>query len=234
MNALRQAVIMAGGLGTRLAPLTNVVPKPLLPVGGQPVLELQLRHLRKCGIREVTLALNYKADQFRARFGDGRRLGLKLRYSVEDQPLGTAGPLALLTERLREPFLLLNGDILTDLDARELWAFHRRQRAQFTIVCKQMILPLHYGVVRQRRRRILGLQEKPKVTAEINAGIYVLEPAVLALLPPGRAYSMDKLIRRALRQRLRLFSYLHHGYWTDIGQREEYERAQRQYPGRRA
>lgn len=233
MKALRHAVIMAGGLGTRLAPLTNVVPKPLLPVGGQPVLELQLRHLRKCGIREVTLALNYKAELFRARLGDGRRLGLKLRYSIEDKPLGTAGPLTLLADRLHEPFLLLNGDILTDLDARELWRFHCRQRAQFTIVCKRMILPLHYGVVRQRRRRITGLQEKPNVTAEINAGIYVLDPSVTALLAPRRPCSMDKLIRRALRRRLRLFSYLHRGYWTDIGQREEYERAQRHYRERR-
>lgn len=221
-----QAVIMAGGLGSRLAPLTKVIPKPLLPVGERSVLEIQLQHLRKHGFREVFLALNYKAGLFEAYFGDGSQLGLRLHYSHEDKPLGTAGPLRLLRDRLTGPFLLVNGDILTNMNYRRLLQEHRRQRADFTVVTKQVMLPLHYGVVKHRGGRVQDIVEKPSLTAEINAGIYVIDPAMLAHLTPRGACTMDYFIRALLRHKRRLRAHLMTDYWLDIGQMDDYHRAQ--------
>ncbi|HNW93982.1 MAG TPA: sugar phosphate nucleotidyltransferase [bacterium] len=223
---IQQAVIMAGGLGTRLAPLTKVIPKPLLPVGERSVLEIQLQHLHACGVREVFLALGYKAGLFEAYFGDGKKYGLVLHYSHEEKPLGTAGPLRLLRGRLHGQFLLVNGDILTNFDYRKLLRFHARQRAEFTIATKQVTLPLHYGVVKHLHGRVREIVEKPSLSAEVNAGIYAVDAGVLDLLPARGAYAMDKLIARLLRDRRRVFRFPLDAYWLDIGQLEDYHRAQ--------
>ena len=226
MTTTRQAVIMAGGLGTRLAPLTKVIPKPLLPVGERSVLEIQLLHLKQCGIREIFLALNYKAGLFEAYFGDGSALGLRLHYSHEEKPLGTAGPLRLLRDRLAGTFLLVNGDILTNLDYRKLLRFHARQRSEFTIATKQVTLPLHYGVVQHERGRVRKIVEKPSLAAEVNAGIYAINADLLAGLPARGAYAMDAFIHSLLRARRRLYRFPITDYWLDIGQLDDYNRAQ--------
>lgn len=221
-----KAVIMAGGLGERLKPLTKVIPKPLLPVGDTTVLEVQILNLRNCGVREIFLALCYKHRLFEAYFHDGAKWGVDLHYSVEPEPLGTAGPLSLLRDRLDEPFLVVNGDILTDLDYARMHAAHVASGADLTVATKMIKFPLQYGVIHHAGERILNIEEKPSLTAEINAGIYVINPSVLDHVPDATRVSMDDLLHRLISQSAHVSRYAMSEYWLDIGQMGDYEKAQ--------
>lgn len=221
-----KAVILAGGLGTRLAPLTKVIPKPLLPVGESSVLEIQLRHLKKNGFKEIFLCLWYKSELFEAYFGNGKKFGLKIHYSHEKIHLGTAGPIRLLADKLDKPFLVLNGDILTNMNFRNLAAFHKKMKAALSIVSKKVTIPLHYGVIRHSGDRVLNIEEKPALSAEINAGIYFMDPKVLKLMPNNTKYSMDDLIKKLIKIKSSVYRFKLEKYWLDIGQMEDYNKAQ--------
>lgn len=223
------AVILAGGLGERLRPLTKIIPKPLLPVGEHSVLEITLLALKRSGVRRVFVALNYQSELFKAFLGDGSRWGLQVECSVEDVPLGTAGPLRLFADRLRYPFLVLNGDILTNLDFRRLLSYHRRKRALLTVVTKHIVLPLRYGVVTASAGYLQKVEEKPNIAAEVIAGIYACQPAVLGYIPPQTYYTMPELIHYLLDAGEPVARFPLHDYWLDIGQMEDYERAQQLY-----
>ena len=221
-----KAVILAGGLGTRLAPLTKIIPKPLLPIGESSVLEIQLVHLKKNGFDEIYLALGYKSEIFEAYLGDGSKWGVKIHYSHEDKPLGTAGPIKLIEEGLKEPFLVINGDILTDMNFRSLAQFHKKQKADLTMATKVVIFPLHYGSVKYKGNNVLDIVEKPSLSAEINAGIYFISPEVLDLIPKGSPYSMDVLIKELIKRKYKVCRYELNNYWLDIGQMDDYNKAQ--------
>ncbi len=223
------AVILAGGLGERLRPLTKIIPKPLLPVGERSVLEITLLALKRSGVRRVFVALNYQSELFKAFLGDGSRWGLSIECAVEDTPLGTAGPLLLFAERLRRPFLVINGDILTNLNFRTLLQYHRRQKAILTIVTKQIVLPLRYGVVIAHGGYVQKVEEKPNIAAEVVAGIYACNSEVLRYIPPRTHYTMPELIQCLLRVGKPVAQFPLHDYWLDIGQMEDYERAQQLY-----
>ncbi len=223
------AVILAGGLGERLRPLTKIIPKPLLPVGERSVLEITLLGLKRSGIRRVFVALNYQSELFKAFLGDGSRWGLAIECSVEDIPLGTAGPLRLFANRLRRPFVVINGDILTNLNFRTLLQYHRQQKALLTVVTKHIVLPLRYGVVTACHGYIQRVEEKPNISAEVIAGIYACSPEVLAYIPPRTYYTMPELIQRLLAEGKPVAQFPLHDYWLDIGQMEDYERAQELY-----
>lgn len=220
-----KAVIMAGGLGRRLHPLTKVIPKPLLPVGEQSILEITIMGLKKHGFTDIILATNYKSHLFESHFAKRTDWGINIKYSRETKRLGTAGPLKLLEKELKEPFLVMNGDILTNLNFAQLKRFHIENKADFTLVTKIMELPLHYGVIENRNNRITSVKEKSKIRYEINAGIYFLDPSILRYIPSNRHCQMTVLIKELVRQKKKILRYLLHDYWLDIGQIKDYEKA---------
>lgn len=218
------AVIMAGGQGTRLRPITAGIPKPMLSVGGRPLMEVILEQLRQAGIRRVNLATHYKGEMISEHFGDGKDFGVEIRYVEEDQPLGTAGALSLMGES-HEPILVINGDILTRVDFRAMLEFHRNHQADMTVAVKQYEFPVPYGVVESDGVAVNGISEKPVVHHLINAGIYLLIPEVCRLIPKGQRYDMPDLIRRLVVEKRRVVSFPVHEYWLDIGRVEDYHRA---------
>lgn len=221
-----KAVILAGGLGTRLRPLTEVIPKPLLPVGEHSVLEISINRLKKCGFDNIFIATNYKSEMFESYFGDGSKLGVSITYSKEDKPLGTAGPLKLLKDKLDGHFLVIYGDILTSLDFRKLRDFHLKNKADFTLVTKETIFPISYGVIKSEKNVIKSVEEKPEIKTQINTGIYFLNPEVISEIPEGFFHFTD-LVRKLISQGKRVMKYQLDDYWLDIGQMQDYEKAQK-------
>jgi NDP-sugar pyrophosphorylase family protein len=221
-----KAVILAGGLGTRLMPLTKIIPKPLLPVGEKSLLEITILNLKKFGFDEVILATNYKSDLFESYFGDGSKIGIKITYSKEKEPLGTAGPLLLVEDKLTEPFLVMNGDILTNMDFSKLIGFHKENSADFTVVSKKLEHPLHYGVVKTENNKVTAIEEKPVIESEINAGIYILSPNTLSLIPENKFFTMTELIKSLITNKNNVLRYQLNDYWLDIGHMSDYKKAQ--------
>ncbi|MGQ9921340.1 MAG: sugar phosphate nucleotidyltransferase [Desulfobacca sp.] len=229
-----RAVILAGGKGVRLAPLTQVIPKPLVPLGGKPILEIVLRQLKDQGFRHVTLAVGYMAELIQAYFGDGRKLGLHLDYSFEEYPLGTAGPLARI-DGLDETFLVMNADLLTDLNYQDLIAYHRRHGAIATVSAYERQIQIDLGVIiKDGDTRIRDYVEKPSHSYLVSMGIYVFEPEILTYLrPPQQAPDPSRpgyldfpdLVQRLLRQGQTVNFYPFNGYWLDIGRHEDYAKA---------
>ncbi len=222
---VRKAVILAGGLGMRLRPLTRIIPKPLLPIGESTVLEIQILALKKHGVREVYIAANYMSDYLSAVVGEGEKYGVKVTVSQEEKPLGTCGPLTLLRDQLDEPFFMLNGDILTDLDFSALGAFALQRGAALTVVTKEITIPFRFGRVLAHGDFIHEIEEKPDYRQEVLAGIYVLTPAILDLIPSDTYYGVDLLIKDMLVRGHPVAKYLTRDYWIDIGQLEDYEAA---------
>jgi dTDP-glucose pyrophosphorylase/CBS domain-containing protein len=220
-----RAVVMAGGYGTRLRPLTEEMPKPMLPVGGRPLLELIIEQLRAAGIRRVIVTTHYKPEVITNHFGNGRRFGVEIDYVEEEQPLGTAGSISLLGLP-EEPLLVINGDILTRVNFRAMLDFHREQRADMTVAVRQHEFRLPYGVVETDGVEITGISEKPVVQQFINAGIYLLNPAACQYIPNGQPCDMPDLVAKLLAERRRVVSFPVHEYWLDIGQHDEYQQAQ--------
>ena len=220
-----KAVIMAGGLGTRLQPLTNSQPKPMLSVGEKPIMEHVLDRLRKSGIREVVVSTHYKSELIQDRFSDGASCGLEINYTREEHRLGTIGSLRLLRNQLREPFLVVNGDVLTTLDFSAIHHFHHAQKADMTIAVKKQSFHVPYGVVKVEREWVLGLEEKPSFSMFINAGIYLINPDVIELIPDGVAFDAPELIDKLISLRMRVSAFPVLEYWIDIGKPADYEKA---------
>jgi mannose-1-phosphate guanylyltransferase len=222
------ALILIGGVGTRLRPFTCDFPKPLLPVVNRPFLEYQFDVLKRHGVREVVLCTAYKPDMFHRILGDGRRLGLRLRYVHEQRPMGTGGAVKNAEKHLQDTVLVLNGDVLHSLDVSSFLAFHRRSRAEVSISLTRVKDPTLYGLVdldgQGRVRRFL---EKPSwdevITNTINAGAYLFEPSVLQRVPANVPYSLERsLFPHMLESKARLFGFVSRGYWMDIGTVDKY------------
>lgn len=225
-----KAVILAGGLGTRLKPFTEVIPKPLLPIGEKSVLEIQIERLKKCGFDEIFLATNYKSDYIENFFGDGSRYGVKLNISKEEKPLGTAGPLLLLKDKLTEPFIVMNGDILSLVDFSDLYHFALNQKSHLTIAIKKEITPFAFGNIFFDGDRVTGIQEKPDIIMYILAGIYVMKPEIFEFFPKELVYfGMDTLILNMLDNKNLVTKYELKEYWLDIGRLNDFEKAQEIY-----
>ncbi len=222
-----RAVVMAGGFGNRLRPLTEDTPKPMLPVGDKPILEHIISQLRQAGIRSVDVTTHYKGEMISNHFGDGKNYGVDIRYVKEDQPLGTAGSLALL-EKSEEPLLVINGDIVTQVDFRRMLEFHKEHRADMTVAVRKYDLCVPYGVVETSGAVVSRVVEKPVIENFINAGIYLLNPDVHALISGGTAQDMPDLINKLIAGGKKVASFPVHEYWIDIGRLEEYERAQKE------
>jgi dTDP-glucose pyrophosphorylase/CBS domain-containing protein len=219
------AVIMAGGFGTRLMPLTRSTPKPMLPLGGRPLLERTIECLREAGVRHVNITTHYLGGQIASHFGDGHDFGVELKYLTEERPLGTAGGLRLIDPG-GGPLLVINGDIVTGLHFRDLLAYHRIQRADLTIAVRQYEMQVPYGVVECAGERVSAIREKPVHRFFVNAGIYVIGPAARAMLPPIERLDMPDLITHLLQLGRRVVSFPVMEYWLDVGRHDDYQRAQ--------
>ena len=221
------AVLLAGGRGRRLAPYTHVIPKPLMPVGDRAILEILLRQLRAAGVESATLAVGHQAGLIEAYFGDGSRLGLRLSYSRETEPLGTAGPIAGI-EGLPETFFVMNGDLLCDIDFRALWAEHRRSGACLTIGATRRTHRSDRGVLHiSADGRLERYEEKPTLEYQVSMGIYVFERTALAGIVPGTRLDLPDLVQQAIARGRPIGTYRHPGLWLDIGNHADYEEANR-------
>jgi NDP-sugar pyrophosphorylase family protein len=221
----KRAVILAGGKGTRLRPYTVVLPKPLMPIGEYPILEVIIRQLIAAGIDHITLAVNHQAEIIKAFFQNGERWGIRIDYSLEDEPLGTMGPLKLIND-LPSNFLVMNGDVLTDLNFAAFHDFHVHHKNVFTISSKRRNHQIDYGVLDTNQDGVLtGFREKPGVEYEVSMGIYMISSEALALIPAGRPYGFDNLMLDllALGKPARVKSF--DGYWLDIGRPDDYMKA---------
>ena len=221
------AVLMAGGDGKRLRPLTGAIPKPLLRVGGKPILEVLMERLRAAGVWTFHITVRHKSEMIEEHFGDGSRHDVSIRYIREEEPLGTAGALTRLGETPREPFFLVNGDILTKCDFRGMLAFHERAGADVTVGTVRQEVDLQYGVVEVEGDRLTTLSEKPRLDLRINAGIYVIEPAVLARIPRDRVFDATDLIRLLLGRKEHVAAFPIRDYWLDVGRLDDFHKADR-------
>jgi dTDP-glucose pyrophosphorylase/CBS domain-containing protein len=219
------AVIMAGGYGKRLLPLTETIPKPMLPVGDRPLLELIIQQLRRSGIRDVNLTTHYLSDSITDYFGDGEDFGVSLNYFQEDHPMGTAGGLKHM-KRPEGTFIVINGDILTTLPFQEMLAYHRQHGAVLTAGVRKHEVHIPFGVVECEDVRIVGLTEKPSFGFFINAGAYLLEPRAWDFIPQQQRFDMTDLIHKLLDAGLPVVGFPIMEYWVDVGKKEDYQRAQ--------
>jgi len=221
----RRAVILAGGRGTRLRPYTVVLPKPLMPIGDFPILEVIVRQLARAGFDHVTMAVNHQAELIRAFFQDGAKWGLRIDYSLEDRPLGTMGPLRLIAD-LPAHFLVMNGDVLTDLDFAALFEAHVASGAIFTVSSSAREEIIDYGVLESDRNgELVGFREKPRSRYEVSMGVYVLDARVLTYIPKDRLYGFDHLMLDLIAAKERVAVRRYDGYWLDIGRPDDYARA---------
>ncbi|KKH95137.1 nucleoside-diphosphate-sugar pyrophosphorylase [Methanosarcina sp. 1.H.T.1A.1] len=219
-----QAVILAGGKGTRLAPYTMVFPKPLMPIGDVPILEIVIRQLKKHGFTKIVLAVGHLAGLIEAYFEDGSKWGVEITYSREDEPLGTAGPLALLDD-LDENFLVMNGDLLTNIDYSDLMCHHLESGALSTVSIYTKEVPISLGVLKlDDDGKIVDYIEKPTLKYKVSMGIYVFNNDVLNYIRRGKYLDFPDLIKTLIQKNKNVSGYMFEGYWMDIGRHEDYSK----------
>jgi NDP-sugar pyrophosphorylase family protein len=220
-----KAVVLAGGKGARLAPYTKILPKPLMPIGDMPILEVILRQMKAAGVGEVILTVGHLSELLRAFFQDGHQWGLQIEYSYENCPLGTAGPLSLI-DGLKEAFLVTNGDVLTTLLFHDLLEFHSQQNAAATIAVHHRKVKIDLGVIQwDGMPAINGYIEKPTYDYCVSMGIYVFEPRVLSYIPRNEYLDFPDLIKKLIAAGEKVVGYQYEGYWQDLGRPDDYEAA---------
>jgi NDP-sugar pyrophosphorylase family protein len=224
-----QAVILAGGKGTRLRPYTTILPKPLMPIQDMPILELVLRQLKENGFDDIIMAVGYLAELLEAYFGDGSKLGVRIRYSRETFPMGTIGPLTLI-DGLEENFLAMNGDILTNLKYKNLMDFHLQQQATFSIAMYDKDVKIDLGTLKaNENHEIYEYVEKPTLTYQVSMGIYILNRKALDYIPRDAYFDIPSLVHRLIQEKIRVSGFRFRDYWRDIGRKEDYELALDEY-----
>ena len=219
-------VLMAGGQGERLRPLTEQTPKPMLPVGDRPLLERMLAQVRDAGFSRVLMAVNYRAEVIERHFGDGSEFGIEIDYLREDEPLGSAGALKLAGAELDRPFVVMNADLLSNVNLSALMRFHREEGNAMTVGVRQYALELPYGIVQLEGTQVVSLSEKPTHAFFVNAGIYAVDPSVVELLHERERFDMTDVIATALAAEMRVGGFPIREYWIDIGQLADYQRAE--------
>lgn len=222
-------LVMAGGLGKRLSPLTDHCPKPMLNIGGKPILETMLINLIEQGFRRFCVSVHYKAEQIRGYFGDGAKWGVEIRYIQEEVMLGTAGALSLFPVKTDKPILVMNGDILTKLSMDQMLSFHEMHQAQATVAVRSYDYQVPYGVIKASRDRLVGFEEKPVYSSLVNAGIYTINPEVIERIPKNTSFDMDQLLKKMLQEEAPLAVFPIREYWIDIGTMKEFDRAAAEY-----
>lgn len=223
-------VLMAGGEGVRLRPLTETVPKPMLPIGGRPLLETILKNLADQGFTKYFISVNHQRHVIQNYFGDGSEYGVEIRYLVEDKRLGTAGALSLLPEKPTKPVIVMNGDLMTSVRFENLLRFHEDQGSDATLCVREYSTKIPYGVVRVDGTKLTGIHEKPEQSFMVNAGIYVLGPRALEHVPNGEICDMPKVFRALIANGGNATVYHIQEYWLDIGRMEDLETAEKEFP----
>lgn len=219
-----RAVLLAGGRGTRLYPYTAVFPKPLVPVGDKPILEILIRQLKYYGFREITLCVGHLANLIETYFGDGSRFGVKLDYSFEDKPMGTIAPLNLLGD-LPNTFLVANGDLLIDFDFRKIWKAHRSNGAILTIGTCIRHEKVELGVLEAKEKMVVSYKEKPEFDYRVSTGVYIFSKRVLEYVPKKTYFDFPCLVNKLLENKEKVMSYDISGFWLDIGRPDDYQKA---------
>ncbi len=224
-------VLMAGGLGSRLRPLTDEVPKPLLTVGDKPILETIINGFKKYGFTNIILSVGYKADMMEKYFGDGSKFGVTIEYVRESKRMGTAGALSLMKDKLSEPFFVMNGDLLTNINFENMLEYHLMNKAVATMGVREYDFQVPYGVVNVDGQQILSIEEKPLHKFFISGGVYVLSPDVFEVIPDDEYYDMPSLFESLIEKQKHSISFPIREYWLDIGQMSDYHRANAEYQG---
>jgi dTDP-glucose pyrophosphorylase len=222
-------VLMVGGLGTRLRPLTENTPKPMLEVGGKPILETIVKRFVDSGFTNITMCLGYKSNVIQDYFQDGSDFGASIDYIVEEKRMGTAGALTLLKKKLNKPFFVMNGDLLTNVNFENMLDFHKMYDAKATMCVREYDIEVPYGVVNTANENITSVEEKPIHSFFVNAGIYILDPECIDLIPRDEFYDMPTLFEELIKLKEKTISFLLNEYWLDIGKMNDFERAQQDY-----
>jgi NDP-sugar pyrophosphorylase family protein len=220
---------MAGGLGSRLMPLTSSTPKPMLQIGSKPILQIIIEHLRSYGLHRIYVATNHLSEVIKGHFRDGRDFGVEIEYLEEDKRMGTAGALTLLPDMPAEPFIVANGDVLSRLNFAALLESQATHHAAMTICVKEYRLSVPFGVVRETGGRVSGIDEKPEIPVFINAGMYCVDPSVLPLIPKDTAFDMTQVAELCIAQGRPVHSFPVIEYWRDIGQIDDFRTARDEF-----
>ena len=224
-----RVILMVGGLGTRLRPLTQDTPKPMLKVGNKPILQTIVEKFAEYGFVNITMCVNFNASIIRDYFGDGREFGVNIDYVLEQKRMGTAGALSLLKERPSEPFFVMNGDLLTNVNFEHIFNYHMLNKATATMCVREYDYEVPYGVVEMNDNKIKQIVEKPVQKFFVSAGIYMLSPEILDLIPKNEFYDMPTLFEKLIKLSKNVISFPIREYWLDIGRMEEYQRANEEY-----
>ena len=229
VSKTNRVILMVGGLGTRLRPLTQDTPKPMLKVGNKPILQTIVEKFAEYGFVNVTMCVNFNAGIIRDYFGDGKEFGVNIDYVLEKKRMGTAGALSLLKERPNEPFFVMNGDLLTNVNFEHIFNYHTLNKATATMCVREYDYEVPYGVVKMNDNKITEIAGKPVQKFFVSAGIYMLSPEILDLIPQDEPYDMPTLFEKAIAQGKNVISFPIHEYWIDIGRLEEYQKANEEY-----
>jgi NDP-sugar pyrophosphorylase family protein len=225
-----KVIILAGGIGRRLLPYTVVLPKPLMPVGDYPILEVLIRRLKKFDLTDITLAVGHLGNLIESYFGDGSKWGVKIKYQYEDKPLGTVGPLAHI-KGLKQTFLVMNGDLLTLLNYSKLIDFHKKSKALATIAAQKRSVPIDFGIIQNNSHNLVTRYiEKPRLFYQVSMGVYLFEPEILNYIPRHRKFDFPELINLLLQKRKKVAIYPSQDFWLDIGRPDDYARAVEVFP----
>ena len=224
-----RVVLMVGGLGTRLRPLTQDTPKPMLKVGNKPILQTIVEKFAEYGFVNITMCVNFNASIIRDYFGDGKEFGVNIDYVLEEKRMGTAGALSLLKERPSQPFFVMNGDLLTNVNFEHIFNYHILNKATATMCVREYDYEVPYGVVKMNDNKIIEIAEKPVQKFFVSAGIYMLSPEILDLIPKNEFYDMPALFEKLIKLSKNVISFPIREYWLDIGRMEEYQRANEEY-----
>lgn len=222
-------VLMVGGLGSRLRPLTNNCPKPLLKIGSKPILETILENFIEYGFENFYFAVNYRAEMIKKYFGDGSKFGVKIQYLNEEKRMGTAGALSLLTATQKEPILIMNGDLLTKVNFQHLLDFHISHESKATMCVREYSYQIPYGVIEINKGQIVHMKEKPVCSSFVNAGIYVLNSDILEMIPQDTFFDMPDLFNKIIEQKFMTAAFPIREYWMDIGQVDDFEKAKGEF-----
>jgi NDP-sugar pyrophosphorylase family protein len=221
-----KVVIQCGGKGTRLRPYTMILPKPLMPIGSRPVLELLIKWLRRNGADEVYITTGYLGHLIRTVCGNGSQWDLRIHYTEEKEPLGTIGPLSMLREHLDSTFLVINGDVLTDLSLSGFVKFHRQQSSGLTVATATRTIKMDFGLIEETDCEITQFREKPILSHLVSMGVYCMEPKILEYVPAGVPFGFDDLVLCMLGRGARVCTFRHDGMWLDVGRVEDFQKAQ--------
>jgi len=224
-----KVVLMVGGLGTRLRPLTDNTPKPMLKVGNKPILETIILNFKKYGFVNIVLCVSYKAEIIKEYFKDGSEFGVNLEYVHENKRMGTAGALSLSKKRFDEAFFVMNGDLLTDINFENMMNYHLENNSIATMGVREYDFQVPYGVIKTKGRDIISIEEKPVHHFLVSGGIYILSPKVLKYIPKDEYYDMPTLFEKIIEEKEKSISFIIHDYWLDIGRIEEFEKANNEF-----